>query len=136
MDSQRCPVGFRDIELFTASTPNGIKVSIALEELQLPHTVTPISLSERGQKEDWYLKINPNVRIPPIVDHANEDFAVFESGAILVYLARKAGRLLPRPTMRILSHAVADVPDGWSRADDGPSQWVLSLCGRKNSLRH
>jgi glutathione S-transferase/GST-like protein len=81
------------IELFTAATPNGIKASIALEELALPYTVRPIRLSEGEQKEEWYLAINPNGRIPAIIDHDNDDFAVFESGAILVYLARKAGRL-------------------------------------------
>ncbi|MGB5622159.1 MAG: glutathione S-transferase N-terminal domain-containing protein [Gammaproteobacteria bacterium] len=82
------------IELFTAATPNGIKVSIALEELALPYTVHAIDLGSRAQKEDWFLAINPNGRIPAIIDHDNNDFAVFESGAILVYLARKAGRLL------------------------------------------
>ena len=84
------------IELFTASTPNGIKASIALEELGLPYSVRPIQLSELEQKQDWYLKINPNGRIPAIVDHDNDGFAVFESGAILVYLARKTGRLMPQ----------------------------------------
>ena len=81
------------IELFTAATPNGIKASIALEELELPYTVRPIKLSEQEQKQDWYLAINPNGRIPAIIDHDHDDFVVFESGAILVYLARKAGRL-------------------------------------------
>lgn len=83
------------IELFTAATPNGWKVSIALEELGLPYTVRPISLGQLEQKEEWFLKINPNGRIPAIIDHANGDFAVFESGAILVYLAEKTGKLLP-----------------------------------------
>jgi len=83
------------IELFTAATPNGWKVSIALEELALPYTLRPISLGKLEQKEEWFLKINPNGRIPAIVDHANGDFAVFESGAILVYLAEKTGKLLP-----------------------------------------
>ena len=82
------------IELFTASTPNGWKISIALEELALPYTVRPIALSKLEQKEEWYLRINPNGRIPAIVDHDN-DFAVFESGAILIYLAEKTGKLLP-----------------------------------------
>ncbi len=82
------------IELFTASTPNGIKASIALEELALPYTARAIDLSAGEQKQDWYLAINPNGRIPAIIDHDNNDFVVFESGAILVYLARKAGRLL------------------------------------------
>jgi GST-like protein len=83
------------IELFTAATPNGWKVSIALEELALPYTVRPLALSKLEQKEEWFLKINPNGRIPAIIDHANGDFAVFESGAILIYLAEKTGKLLP-----------------------------------------
>ena len=83
------------IELFTAATPNGWKVSIALEDMVLPYTVRPIALSKLEQKEEWFLKVNPNGRIPAIVDHANGDFAVFESGAILIYLAEKTGKLLP-----------------------------------------
>lgn len=83
------------IELFTAATPNGWKISIALEELALPYTVRQIALSKLEQKEEWFLKINPNGRIPAIVDRGNGDFAVFESGAILIYLAEKTGRLLP-----------------------------------------
>jgi GST-like protein len=83
------------IELFTAATPNGWKVSSALEELGLPYTVRPIALGQLEQKEEWFLKINPNGRIPAIIDHANGDFAVFESGAILIYLAEKTGKLLP-----------------------------------------
>ena len=84
------------IELFTASTPNGWKASITLEELGLEYTVRPIALDKKEQKEAWYLKINPNGRIPTIVDHDNDDFAVFESGAIMVYLAEKTGKLLPK----------------------------------------
>jgi GST-like protein len=84
------------IELLTARTPNGYKVSIALEEMNLPYTVTPITLKEKVQKEDWFLKLNPNGRIPVIIDHDQEDFVVFESGAILVYLAEKTGTLMPQ----------------------------------------
>jgi glutathione S-transferase/GST-like protein len=83
------------IELFTSPTPNGWKVSIALEEMGLPYTVKPIDLRKNEQKEDWFLALNPNGRIPVIVDHDNKDFAVFESGAILIYLAEKSGKLLP-----------------------------------------
>jgi len=83
------------IELFTAATPNGFKVSIALEELALPYEVRAISLADQEQKEPWFLAINPNGRIPAIVDHDAGDFAVFESGAILMYLAEKTGKLLP-----------------------------------------
>lgn len=83
------------IELFTAATPNGWKASITLEELGLPYTVRAIALGKREQREPWYLEINPNGRIPTIVDHGNGDFAVFESGAIMIYLAEQAGALLP-----------------------------------------
>lgn len=83
------------IELFTAATPNGWKASITLEELALPYKVRRIDFDKREQKEPWYLKINPNGRIPAIVDHDNGGFAVFESGALMIYLAEKAGKLLP-----------------------------------------
>jgi glutathione S-transferase len=83
------------ITLYTAATPNGWKVSITLEELGLPYTVRPLALTKGEQKEEWYLALNPNGRIPTIVDHQNGDFVVFESGAILLYLAEKTGRLIP-----------------------------------------
>lgn len=84
------------IELFTAATPNGRKVSVALEELALPYTVRHIHLENGEQKQPWFLAINPNGRIPAIIDHDADDFVLFESGAILVYLAEKTGRLLPK----------------------------------------
>ena len=83
------------IELYTSPTPNGWKASITLEELEIPYEVTPIRLDKLDQKAEWFLKLNPNGRIPVIVDREGGDFAVFESGAIMVYLAEKAGRLLP-----------------------------------------
>jgi GST-like protein len=83
------------IDLYTAATPNGHKISIALEELALPYRVHTLKLSEGEQKQPWFLAINPNGRIPAIVDRAEENFAVFESGAILLYLAEKTGRLMP-----------------------------------------
>jgi GST-like protein len=84
------------IELYTSATPNGWKASIALEEMGLDYQVHPIALNALEQKQDWYLKINPNGRIPTIVDKDNDDFAVFESGAILIYLAEKTGQFMPR----------------------------------------
>lgn len=83
------------IDLYTAATPNGHKVSILLEELGLPYTVHALSFDRREQKAPAFLKINPNGRIPAIVDRDNGDFPVFESGAILVYLAERSGQLLP-----------------------------------------
>ena len=84
------------IKLFTAETPNGWKVSIALEELGLPYEFQHINLVKQEQKEPWFLELNPNGRIPVIIDHDANDLVVFESGAILIYLAEKTGRLLPR----------------------------------------
>ncbi|MGD8384229.1 MAG: glutathione S-transferase N-terminal domain-containing protein [Lysobacterales bacterium] len=83
------------IELYTAATPNGYKVSVALEELELAYRVHAIDLAAGEQKRPDFLKICPNGRIPAIVDGDAGDFAVFESGAILLYLAEKCGRLLP-----------------------------------------
>ncbi|MVW75815.1 glutathione S-transferase family protein [Pseudomonas xionganensis] len=83
------------IDLYTAATPNGHKVSIALEELQLPYSLHALSFDRKEQKSPAFLKINPNGRIPAIVDRDNDDFAVFESGAILLYLAEKTGQLIP-----------------------------------------
>ena len=87
------------IDLYTSPTPNGYKVTITLEELGLPYTVHAIDLSSGAQKEPWFLAINPNGRIPAIVDRGagkdGEDFALFESGAIMLYLAEQEGRLIP-----------------------------------------
>jgi glutathione S-transferase/GST-like protein len=83
------------IDLYTAATPNGHKVSIALEELELPWTMHTLDLGRNEQKQPWFLAINPNGRIPALVDRDEDGFAVFESGACLVYLAEKTGRLMP-----------------------------------------
>jgi len=79
--------------LYTAPTPNGWKISIALEEMALPYEVRVIDFATNEQKSDWYVKLNPNGRIPTLVD---DGFAMFESGAILIYLAEKTGKFLPR----------------------------------------
>jgi GSH-dependent disulfide-bond oxidoreductase len=82
-------------DLYTAATPNGWKASITLEELELPYTLHVLDLASGEQKQPWFTAINPNGRIPAIVDRASGDFAVFESGAIQLYLAEKTGKLLP-----------------------------------------
>ena len=82
------------IDLNTAATPNGWKISIMLEECGLPYTVHPIDLAANEQKSPEFLAMNPNGRIPVIVDRENDNFTLFESGAILIYLAEKTGKFL------------------------------------------
>ena len=78
--------------LFTAPTPDGYKVSIALAEMGLGYTVQPLDLTKGEQKRAEFLKLNPNGKVPCLIDN---DFAVMESGAILLWLAEKSGQLLP-----------------------------------------
>lgn len=83
------------IDLYTWSTPNGRKVSIMLEEVGLPYTVHAVDITKDEQFKPEFLKISPNNRIPAIVDRDN-DLPLFESGAILMYLAEKTGQLMPK----------------------------------------
>jgi len=88
------------IDLYFAGTPNGYKLTMCLEELGLPYRINRIGLSKGEQYAPAYLKISPNNKIPAMVDHAPADggqpLAIFESGAMLQYLADKTGRLWPR----------------------------------------
>lgn len=91
------------IDLYTWSTPNGRKVSIMLEELGLPYRVHPVDIGRGEQFRPEYVRINPNSKIPAIVDPEGPDgrpVTMMESGAILVYLAGKTGRLLPQSVRR------------------------------------
>ena len=86
------------IELYTSPTPNGYKISVALEELDIPYNVHVVNLQSGDQKKPEFLKLNPNGRIPVIVDTDNDNLSIMESGAQLIYLAEKAGKLLPTET--------------------------------------
>ncbi len=83
------------IDLYTAPTPNGHKASCTLEALQIPYETHFVNISEGEQKKPEFLAISPNGRIPAIVDRELDNFPIFESGAIMIHLAEKAGRLLP-----------------------------------------
>src|SRR5690349_10593383 len=84
------------IDLYTWTTPNGRKVSIMLEEVGLPYRVVPVSLRDNEQMKPQFLAMNPNHRIPVIVDNdaAGGPLTIIESGAILIYLAEKTGKFL------------------------------------------
>jgi len=83
------------IDLYTASTPNGWKASVALEEMGLEYTAHAVNLMKGEQKQPEFLAMNPNGRIPVIVDRSADGHVVFESGAIMIYLAEKSGMFLP-----------------------------------------
>ena len=84
------------IDLYTSATPNGWKATIALEELELPYKLHTVNLSAGEQHSNEFLTLNLNGRIPVIVDREKDNFIVFESGAILLYLAEKTGKLMPK----------------------------------------
>jgi GST-like protein len=82
------------IDLYTWHTPNGRKISIMLEEIGLDYTVFPINIAKDEQFQPHFLEVSPNNRIPAIIDKDNNNFSLFESGAILMYLAEKSGKLI------------------------------------------
>ena len=83
------------IDLYTAPTPNGHKASCTLEALEMPYETHFVNISDGDQHKPDFRALNPNGRIPVIVDRDMDNLAIFESGAIMIYLAEKAGRLLP-----------------------------------------
>ena len=87
------------IDLYTWQTPNGRKVSIMLEEIGLDYTVFPINITKDEQFQPHFLEVSPNNRIPAIVDRDNNNYSLFESGAILMYLAEKSGKLINKSNM-------------------------------------
>ena len=83
------------IHIYTSATPNGWKATVTLEELEIPYKVHAIDLSEGEQHTEEFLKMNPNGRIPVLHDDETE-MTVFESGALMLYLAKKYGKLVPK----------------------------------------
>jgi GST-like protein len=104
------------IDLYTWTTPNGRKISILLEELGMPYEVHPIDIGKDEQFKPDFLKISPNNRIPAIVDR-DTGFSLMESGAIMLYLAEKAGKLMPKelePRYRVVEWLM------WQMGGPGP----------------
>ena len=112
-------------------TPNGKKVTILLEELGLPYTVVPCNIGRGDQFEPAFLRMNPNHRMPVLVDHdgpGGEPISVFESGAIMIYLAEKTGRFMPadpRGRTEVMQWVI------WQMANQGPK---LGECGHFRRL--
>jgi len=119
------------IDLHYFPTPNGWKVSIALEELELPYKIVSCNIARGEQFEPAFLEISPNNRMPAIVDHdppfGGAPVSVFESGAILIYLAEKTGKLMPQdPRLRV--QALEWIM--WQMANQGP------MCGQAGHFRN
>ena len=127
------------IEVYSWATPNGHKVHIMLEECGLAYRAIPVDIGAGDQFEPEFLAISPNNKIPAIVDPDGPDgepISLFESGAILLYLAAKTGRFLPAgPARQVPGAAVADVPDGQRRPDARPGASLPPLRAREDRLR-
>ena len=125
------------IQLYSLPTPNGVKVSIMLEETGLPYEPHRCASSTNDQMSPEFLSLNPNNKIPAILDPngpGGKPLALFESGAILIYLADKTGQFLPeRRRGALRDHPVADVPDGRHRADVRPGRLLPQV--RRQGLR-
>ena len=125
------------IEVFSWPTPNGHKVHIMLEECGLPYRAHPVDIGAGDQFKPEFLAISPNNKIPAIIDPEGPDgkpISLFESGAILVYLAGKTGRFMPADDRaQIRGAAVADVPDGQRRPDARPGAITSASTRRRKS---
>ena len=113
------------IELFYWPTPNGHKITLFLEEAGLEYKISRVDIGKGDQFEPDFLKIAPNNRMPAIIDHKPADggapISIFESGAILWYLAEKTGEFLPSDTRgKVARFRMAVLADGGPRADDRP----------------
>ena len=127
------------IDLYTWPTPNGHKIHIMLEECGLPYHVIPVDIGAGDQFKPEFLKISPNNKMPAMVDPDGPDgepMSLFESGAILIYLAEKTGRFLSEGTAAALRHVVvADVPDGQHRTDARPGAPLPAVRARGHRVR-
>lgn len=118
------------IDVYYWPTPNGHKITIALEEMELPYEIIPVNIGRGDQFKDDFLKIGPNGRMPVIVDHdgpGGEPISVFESGAILQYLGRKTGKLYPADER---ANVEVDQWVHWQMAGLGP------MAGQRNHFRN
>ena len=127
------------IELYYWTTPNGHKITMFLEETGLPYTIVPVKIGAGEQFKPEFLAISPNNRIPAIIDRdpktAARPIPVFESGAILLYLAEKTGRFIGARFARACrSAAVALLADGWAWPDGGAKPPFQPVCAGENPV--
>ena len=113
------------IELFTADTPNGKKISIMLEEIGYQYKLTKVDISKDEQFKPEFVKISPFSKIPVIIDHENNE-SIFESGAILIYLAEKSGKFYDKnERLKINQWLMAQM--GTDRSNDRSTSSISSL---------
>ncbi|HEY9632080.1 MAG TPA: glutathione S-transferase N-terminal domain-containing protein [Coleofasciculaceae cyanobacterium] len=122
----------QSIDFYYWPTPNGWKISIMLEEAEIPYNVIPVDISAGDQFKSEFLEISPNNKMPAIADPDGPDgqpISLFESGVILLYLADKTGRFIPSsPRDRYTCGAVADVPNGWRWTHAGTGAPLPPVC--------
>lgn len=121
------------IDLYTWTTPNGFKISIFLEEAGIPYNVFPINIGNKEQFDPKFLAISPNNKIPALVDRdtaTGEPIAIFESGAILIYLADKYGKFIPSQQTHAKERAQVLQWVLWQMSGLGPNlgQVYVILC--------
>ena len=130
--TQRWPAQHPDrIQLYSLPTPNGVKASIMLEETGLPYEPHLVDFAKDDQKSPEFVSLNPNGKIPAMIDPdgpGGKPLALFESGAILLYLADKTGQVHPgRSGRAVAGDPVGDVPDGRRRADVRPTRLLQQV---------
>jgi glutathione S-transferase len=127
------------IDLYYWTTPNGHKITIFLEETGVPHKIVPVNISQGDQFKPEFLSISPNNRIPAIVDHEPKDdgrpIMVFESGAILLYLAEKTGKFMRTDLRRKAGDRVAVLANGRPRSNGWSKPSLQSLRANKDPIR-
>src|SRR5438105_3447404 len=126
------------IDLYAMGSPNVVKIYIALEEMGLPYTMHPVDVFGEAQFSPEFLRLNPNAKVPVIDDReaaGGQPYTVFESGAILVYLADKTGRFLAKGRRRSLRRAAMDDgPDDHHRPDVWAIRPFHAVCAQRERL--
>jgi len=142
-DQTSIPFGTNPIQLYSLGTPNGHKVSIALEEMCLAYDAFTVDIRKGIQFSDWFKAINPNSKIPALIDREgvvnsegkNEEVRIFESGAILLYLAEKTGKFIPKDLKKKMgSHSMGPMANGRTGSHVGSNGPFREICSGKDRI--